>query len=212
MQGVNIIKSRFRYFFVSLIVLILISGCAVSPRRPIRVDPLLPPKTIAVLPFTNQSNDIDAPERLREIFNNHLSGRRGYILKPLKEIDSFLAGEGINDAGQLPAISIEDLGKGLNVDGVIYGEVIDFSYVTIGVYMKRLVRAEFKLVNAKTGAVIWIKEKKASRTKIVFEDIGKAFAEQLKEKAMEKILSFPLREETIKVVRKVLRTFPPNNW
>ncbi|MCK4532779.1 DUF799 family lipoprotein [bacterium] len=212
MNGVNVIKDKFRSLFASLVILILISGCAVSPRRPIRVDPILPPKTIAVLPFTNQSNDIDAPERLREIFNNHLARKRGYILKPLKEIDSFLTGEGINDAGQLPAVSIEELGKGLNVDGIIYGELIDFSYVTVGVYMKRLVRAEFKLVNTKTGAVVWRKEKKASRTKIVFEDVGRAFAEQLKEKAAEKILSFPLREETIKTVRKALRTFPSNNW
>ena len=78
--------------------------------------------------------------------------------------------------------------------------------------MKRLVRAEFKLVNTKTGAVVWGEEKKASRTKIVFEDVGKAFVEQLKKKAVEKILSFPLREETIKTVRKALKSFPPNNW
>lgn len=212
MKTIKAVKKEFNPLIIGVFILSFISACTVSPRRPVQITPVLPPKTIAVLPFTNQSNDLDAPERLRKIFNRGLSRKRGYIVKPLKEIDTILAGKGIIDAGQLPTIPIEELGKSLNVDGIIYGELIDFSYITAGVYMKRLVRAEFKLVNAKTGAVVWHKEKKASRTKIVFEKVGEAFAEQLKEKAKEKLFSFPLREETIKVVRRVLRTFPTNNW
>lgn len=206
--------NRFKILLISIICFMLISACAFPPSRRGVYPPAvsLPPKVIAVLPFTNQSNDLDAPEILRNIFNRHLSMREGYVLKSLGETDKVLASKGISDAGQLPVISVQELGESLNVDGVIYGELIDFSYITLGVYMKRAVKASFKLINTKTGDLIWEEEKKVSHTELAFKDAGKAFAKQLKDKLKEKVVSSPLRQETEKLVRKVLRTFPPNNW
>jgi hypothetical protein len=142
------------YLFVFCILLTVFYGCAI-PRPFIPANPANPIKTVAVLPMVNQTNDVEAPEKVREIFTAKLP-ERCYIHKPIQEVNQILKDElGITLGSQLDMTNPQELGKKLGVDGVIYGALFNFEEKTTGVLNIRRVRAGFKLVDTKTGTVVW---------------------------------------------------------
>ncbi len=181
------------------------TGCA--PKAKYLIENYSPPQIIAVLPFNNQSVDLDAPVIMRYLFNKRLSAV-GYNTISLSEIDEKLREMGITDAGQLPTTTLKELGEKLNVDGLIYGDVLDFKYTTLGFYYARTVQANFKLFDSKNEKLLWEDERKVSHKKFEFKDIGKAFASQLIEKTLDKALRSPLKEESNGVVNLSVRTLP----
>ena len=81
---------------------------------------------------------------------------RAYLVKDIKETDQLLRDRmGINLGGQLDMTTAQKIGEVLGVDGVLYGDLMDFDETTTGVYNVRKVRATFKLVNTMTGQDTW---------------------------------------------------------
>lgn len=143
-------KNKIRYLFVILIGITYLSACAVmkpNPDNPIR--------TVAVLPMLNQTNDVEGPEYVRVEFDKRLS-RYFYVNKLLKDIDQLLKDQmGITLGAQLDMTTSQQLGELLNVDAVIYGTLMNFETQITGIYNVKKVRAKFKMVNTKTGEIIW---------------------------------------------------------
>lgn len=191
------------YFLI--VLLPVFTGCV--PKAKYLAENYVPPEKVAVLPFTNQAINLDGPVLLRYLFDKQLTNL-GYETIPFDEIDAKLDEMGITDAGQLPATTPKELGEKLDVDGLVYGEVITFNYVTLGFYYSRTVEANFKLFDAEKEKLLWEDERKFSRKKLQFEDIGKAFAAQLIEKTIDKALKSPLKPESEAVVIISLRTLP----
>ncbi|PIU83815.1 MAG: hypothetical protein COS68_02000 [Elusimicrobia bacterium CG06_land_8_20_14_3_00_38_11] len=183
----------------------LFLGCA--PKAKYLIENYSPPQIIAVLPFNNQSVDLDAPVIMRYLFNKRLSAV-GYNTIPLDEIDEKLREMGITDGGQLAATTPKELGEKLNADGLIYGDVLEFKYTTLGFYYARTVQANFKLFDSKNEKLLWEDERKVSNKKFEFKEIGKAFALQLAEKGLDKALKSPLKEESNGVVNLSIMTLP----
>lgn len=181
------------------------TGCA--PKAKYLVENYSPPEKIAVLPFNNQSVDMDAPVIMRYLFNKRLSAV-GYNTITFNEIDEKLREMGITDAGQLPTTTPKELGEKLNVDGLVYGDVIEFKYTTLGFYYARTVQANFKLFDSKDEKLLWEDERKVSKKEFEFREIGKAFASQLVEKTLDKALRSPLKEESNGVVNLSIMTLP----
>lgn len=129
-----------------------LSSCATLPEQydvKVKED-----YTVAVLPIYNATNDIDGPELVRKVFNEKI--QRYYKSKPLKEVDRLLRDQmGITLGGQLDLTTPQKLGEVLGVDGVIYGYLLNFDDITTVLYNARKVRAGFKLVDTKTGNVVW---------------------------------------------------------
>ena len=145
--------SAARLFFLLGIVFVLASCTAHAPRY--APDYSNPVYTVAVLPFYNVTNDVGGAMGLREEFQKRLEHRH-YRFMPLKEVDELLLNRmGITLGDQLEMTDAIELGKVLGVDGLVYGYVLDFDDVTTGVYNVKKVRAGFKLVDAKTGRVMW---------------------------------------------------------
>ena len=144
---------KMSYLFVVLSIAWL-AGCAM-PRPHVPPNLANPIKTVAVLPMVNQTNDVEAPEKVREMFAAKLP-ERCYVYKPIQEVNQILKDElGITLGSQLDMTNPKELGQKLNVDAVIYGMLFNFEEKTTGVLNIRRVRAGFKLVDAKTGAVVW---------------------------------------------------------
>ncbi|HAX60941.1 MAG TPA: hypothetical protein DCX95_00045, partial [Elusimicrobia bacterium] len=180
-------------------------GCV--PKAKYLIENYSPPEKIAVLPFNNQSVDLDAPVLLRYLFNKRLNVV-GYDTISLKEIDTKLREIGITDGGQLPTTTPKELAELLNVDGLIYGDVIEFKYTTLGFYYARTVQANFKLFDSKNEKLLWEDERKSSTKRIETKDIGRAFARQLIDKTIDKALRSPLKEESNRVVNLSIMTLP----
>jgi hypothetical protein len=62
---------------------------------------------------------------------------------------------GITLGGQLDLTTAQKLGQELEVEGVLYGTLMDFDESTLGAINVKKVRGKFKLVNTATGQATW---------------------------------------------------------
>jgi len=112
-------------------------------------------KTVAVLPMVNITNSVDGPEFVRHLFYEEL-GKFHYKIKPEKEVKKILNWQmGITLGKQLALTTPQKVGKTLGVDALFYGYLINFDEKLTGVYNAREVRMGWKLVDTKTGKIIW---------------------------------------------------------
>lgn len=134
-----------------------------------------PPERIAVLPFTDRGNaqyivnkiplsfrdKRDREEwawtyanRLRRAFTGELA-QREFVVVPLVAIDAVLADRGINDWHKLKAVPPEELGRWLDVDAVVYGEVLHYEAYYIFLAASWEVGARIKMVSTRNGLEIF---------------------------------------------------------
>ncbi|MBN4054292.1 DUF799 family lipoprotein [Nitrospira defluvii] len=129
-------------------------GCAARQiSRP--PNPSNPIRSIAILPMLNNSDDVEAPTRVREAFYNRIKNFH-YDVTPLEETNRILNEQmGITLGRQLDMATAQKLGETLGVDGVFYGYLLNFDEITIGVLNTHKVRMGWKLVDTKTGKITW---------------------------------------------------------
>ncbi len=143
-----------RLLFVFAVITSFLAGCAAGPRF-IPTNPSNPIRSVAILPMLNNSDDVNAPTRVREAFYNRLS-RYHYNVQALKETNDILNLQmGITLGRQLDLATAQQIGEALGVDGVFYGYLLNFDAVTTGVANTYKVRMGWKLVNTKTGNMSW---------------------------------------------------------
>ncbi len=143
--------------FSMLIFLLFLTGCTTVQRHraPLHYDASNPLKKIAVLPLRNDTTDVDGPNVVRKKMIQALANK-AYAIQDMKMTDQILRDRmGITLGGQLEMTTAKDLGETLEVDGILYGILMDFTELTTGAYNVKKVRANFKLVNAITGETVW---------------------------------------------------------
>jgi hypothetical protein len=140
--------------WLMIVLLICLSGCAIVPVQP-NGDPNNPIKRLAVLPFRNDTTDVDAPNFVRERLIPALE-RRLYPVIPVEETDRILRDQlGITLGGQLEMASVAKLKEALQADGLLYGTIMDFGEVTTGLVNEKKVRGKFKIIDTATETVFW---------------------------------------------------------
>ena len=140
-----------------LLILLLSSAAGVyaqeqgenAPRAGLSGDRDLP-RTVAVMPFQNETEDADLHLQVRKAFYNHFSS------KPYRDIELPLVDERVirleKASGKAVAqLSPHEICEALGCDGLVYGKVTGFRKVYAMVYSQFFVEAEVWLVNAKTG-------------------------------------------------------------
>jgi len=130
-----------------------------------------PPKTIAVLPFTDLGDGsfvVDKipllrrseQERARWAWShaNHLRrafagdvATREFTLVPLLAIDAVLAERGISNYDQLNAVSPFEIGRWLNADAIVYGEVVNYEAYYGFLVAAWRVTARVRMVSTRDG-------------------------------------------------------------
>ncbi|MFA5072753.1 MAG: GNA1162 family protein [Nitrospirota bacterium] len=146
-------KRTIPYALIS--VMIMLTACSVSRQVPLYCDVNNPLKRVAVLPMRNDTADVEGPDVVRKKMVKALE-RRSYVVMDIKATDQILRDQmGITLGGQLDMTTPQELGKTLDVEGILYGTLMDFDEVTTGAYNVRKVRAKFKLVNTQTGVTLF---------------------------------------------------------
>ncbi|MFH1288724.1 MAG: GNA1162 family protein [bacterium] len=200
----NILKKSKCLF---LAIIIFGFGCAHMPKN----NPANPIRKVAVLPMVNNTSDMDGPELVRKGFNK-LVRSKYYEVMGIPQIDEILRDRmGITLGGQLGLTNAQKLGEELGVDGVVYGELLDFNYTITGFYNSKVVRAKFKLVSTKTGDTVWEREEKVQKSEISFNSKNalESFKGNLSSKIISKAVRIsPLQGETNELVYKFYSTFP----
>lgn len=187
-----------------LLVTIFLGGCAeqrqaARPARPF-------PEKVALLPVSNYSNSMVGPVLLRKIIEEYLLASTMEV-QETGDTDEALKTIGISQGGQLNSSTPQKLGELLEVDGLLYCELLDFSYTNIGVMSKRSVKARLLLVETATGARLWETEKESvgSRAALSADAIKENFARGMGEKLLETAMRSPLRPETEDVAHALLK-------
>lgn len=200
---------------VALIAVVAATGC-IAPLPP--PDPNNPIARVAVLPMDNRTNDMDGPNWVRVAFHQ-LVPSRYYVTMPTEQVDQVLQEKlGVTIGGQLDftnagagAPTPQKVGEALGVDGLFYGTLEDFQNLITGFYNKKKVSATFKLVNAKTGQVVWEATKEASQQDVQLSLSGALDAAKNKVAGavINKALRVnPLQVQTDQVVYQLRREIP----
>lgn len=166
-------------------------------------------ETVAVLPFDSESNDVNAPDIMQELVAMALA-KSCYKVSEVKAVNEKLESAGIVDGGQLAVIDPTKLGKDLNVQALMFGNVESFDYTNIGFYLQRKVTLELRMVEVASGQTIWENSgSKAHRELNLEKDkAANAFVRGIADQAVEKLFNSPLEEEAKLATISALRTLP----
>lgn len=145
---------RSLFLFVLAAAVFAATGC-VMQQPFVRPNPANPIASVAVLPMYNATNDVGAPQLVREMVQERLKHLQ-YDALDLKEVDARLRDQmGVTLGAQLELTTPEKVGEALGTDAVLYGYLLNFEDLMTGVYNVKKVRAGFKLIETKSGRVIW---------------------------------------------------------
>ncbi|MBW1864137.1 MAG: DUF799 family lipoprotein, partial [Deltaproteobacteria bacterium] len=145
---------RFQVLMMLFLLLIFMAGCGGIPMGP-TADSTNPIKRLAMLPLQNDTMDVGAPDFVREKLASAVQ-KRYYNVQPLEETDRILREKlGITLGGQLGMATTAQLREALQVEGLLYGTLMNFGEITTGLVNVRKVRGKFKIVETSTGSVFW---------------------------------------------------------
>jgi len=139
--------------FLYGLLILSVSACTTIPER--TVDKANPIKTVAVLPFINNTNNVEGPAKMQVQFTAALYERYYDVIEP-SEVNKTLKDQmGLTLGSQLDMAKPDLLCKTFGVDGLLYGSLDDYIGKPIGVYTIKRVRARTKLLDCKTGTTVW---------------------------------------------------------
>ena len=193
---------------IVIVTTILLMSCVTTPSSD------WVPETIAILPFENGTADVSIQDFARYSLFMRLQAK-GYNCIDLTSVDSILNDMGITEGGQLETVTLDELGKKLGADGLVYGNVLTAKRVMAGVYFKKEFSAEYKLYRYPDGANYWDATYLSKESKIVLnpaEILKTAAAEMLKEITLDTLTKLfknhPLREHIEAVTYRCVKSFP----
>jgi hypothetical protein len=212
--------SQFFMFAVLIFTLSLNSGCAKRLPGPDGNNPIA---RVAVLPMRNNTNHLYAPDWVRAAFHDAITARY-YSPISLELVDLNLREKiGLSSGAQLdidnplPATpNPQKLGEALGADGLIYSSLEDFTNFVTGVYNKYKIKARFKLVDVRTGKIVWerVEEVADSETNLSASKALKSAKGKIMEIAADHIKEVPrenpLPEPTAKLIEKLINSPVPS--
>ena len=116
-----------------------------------------PPKSIAILPFGNQTDSEDISQIVRTTLYSHMS-THPYKDIELHEIDRKLRRYDLMEYEKFCDVSAKRLGRILRCDAVVVGKVTEFQKVYAGIYSQLAVGASITVWDTRTGKKIWSDE------------------------------------------------------
>ena len=154
-------------YLVALFILLVLGGCAPTLKLEQHSDPLTEiadsefPRTVAILPFGNETKEAGVEQVVRRSFANHFSAKPYRDMK-LPVVDEKLTRFQQRSGKKATEATPAELAQALGAEGLVYGRVTDFQWIYAGVYSQLGVEAEVWMINATTGKEIF-RLKKAVR-------------------------------------------------
>jgi len=140
--------------------------------------------SLAVLPFANETTDLTAGELARLLFALGLQ-EKGYQVLDNETVDAKLRELGITDGGQLNSITENELTEALQVEGLVYGTLLEAEYSTKAVASTKKATIAVRIVKNSQTAFDDRETSADSQTGSSL-NVVKSFANQLIDKTSEK--------------------------
>lgn len=161
----RIITGRGKRIWIAVLIgLFVLCGCGAklpfvkdSDENAQRVILRNPPKSIAILPFGNQTDSEDISQIVRTTLYSHMSAHP-YKDIELHEIDRKLRRYDLMEYEKFCDVSVKRLGRILRCDAIVVGKVTEFQKVYAGIYSQMAVGASITVWDTRTGKKIWSDE------------------------------------------------------
>jgi len=110
---------------------------------------------VAIFPFSNMSQDMQAAPRVQSIFVAGLLEQGGLTLVDEGEVLHTLERMKISPEAALSTEQVVALGKALNVQGIFFGSVEEYGQTRINNSQVYHITAAFSLLETETGSLVW---------------------------------------------------------
>ncbi|MDP1767565.1 MAG: DUF799 family lipoprotein [Nitrospirota bacterium] len=150
--------SHFSYLTVACAALVL-SGCVTQPNPDYSNFFDHQPRSILVVPPANKTTAVDAPA----VFLTTVSAafaERGYYVFPVFLVQDVLNDLGATDEGAIAAIPPEKFKEVFGADSILYVTITDWTTSYVVLASNIIVGADYRLVDAGTGALLWTGKQK----------------------------------------------------
>ena len=141
-------------FILATCAALWLSGCVTQPKPDYSNFFDHQPRSILVVPPANKTTAVDAPA----VFLTTLSAafaERGYYVFPVFLVQDILNDLGATDEGAIAAIPPEKFKEVFGTDSILYVTITDWTTTYVVLSSNITVGAEYRLVEAGTGAVLW---------------------------------------------------------
>ena len=139
---------------VAICAALWLSGCVTQPKPDYANFFDHQPHSILVVPPANKTTAVDAPA----VFLTTVSAafaERGYYVFPVFLVQNILNDLGATDEGAIAAIPPEKFKEVFGTDSILYVTITDWATTYVVLSSNITVSAEYRLVDAGTGAVLW---------------------------------------------------------
>ncbi|MFP6844895.1 MAG: GNA1162 family protein [Thalassolituus sp.] len=140
--------------FCTLISTALVTGCASTP--PYNYEALLAasPRSIVVIPPKNDTVEVDAPYIYLSTISRPLA-EKGYYVFPVAVIDNFMKENGLPTPEEMNSVPLDKIYENIGADAVLYVNINQWGQKYNVVSSKAMVSVSMKLVDGRTGALLW---------------------------------------------------------
>lgn len=195
------------------ILLICLFLCSCAARFQSRVS--FPPggfEKVVVLPFENQTVDMQAQKVLRKMVRDKFL-EFGYNALAPEFVDEKLKEIGITDGGQLRAVEIGEMKELFGGGTLFYGTVEDFTFQNLGFIVRKEVRLAVRMVDAESGEVIYENTGQGKDTNLYLskDEAKKAFLVNSAANLAQNMLGIPLAREAKEAVSDIFAKIPKKN-
>ena len=112
------------------------------------------PQSILVLPPQNETNEVLAPYKYFSTISRPL-GECGYYVFPVAVIDALMKENGMPSAHEMHQVPLDKIDQIIGADAVLYVTIEEWGQKYIVIDSVTIINTRFKLVDVKTGTVIW---------------------------------------------------------
>ena len=136
------------------LAVVFLSGCVTRPQPDYSKFYVRHPRSILIVPPANKTTAVDAPA----VFLTTVSAAfadRGYYVFPVLIVQDILNDLGATDEGAIAAVPPEKFKEVFGADSILYITVTDWTTQYIVLASNIIVGAEYRLVDAATGEILW---------------------------------------------------------
>ncbi|WP_116473974.1 DUF799 domain-containing protein [Zobellella maritima] len=132
----------------------LLAGCVTPEPYDYSAFEQSRPRSILVLPPVNQSPDIKASYSLLSQVTYPLA-ESGYYVLPVAVVDETFRQNGLVNPEEIQGVPVAKLHEIFGADAVLYLDVIEYGTTYMVISSDTRVTAEAKLVDSRTGQLLW---------------------------------------------------------
>ena len=139
---------------IAFFAVLLMAGCATKTPMDYSAFKTSRPRSILVLPPVNNSPDVTATYSVMSFVTKPLS-EAGYYVMPVGMVAQAFKENGMTQPTDMHQTAPEKLRQIFGADAALYITVTKFGSTYVVVNSETLVRVEGKLMDLKTGAILW---------------------------------------------------------